>query len=69
MSILLTDPSKDGTVPESGAGAGSVLIQQLSNHGEAAAPLVAQFDSAALAVIPGVQPPICLFSHPDHLVG
>lgn len=69
VSILLTDPGRDGTVPEPGAGAGGVLIQRLSNHGEAAAPLVARFDSAALAVVPGVQPPICLFSHPDHLVG
>lgn len=54
MSVLLTDPGRDGTVPEPGAGAGGVLIQRLSNHGEAAAPLVARFDSAALAVVPGV---------------
>ena len=63
MSTLLADPSRDGTVPEPGAGAGSVLTQQLSDHGEAAAPLVAQFGSVALGVVPGGQPPVCLFSH------
>lgn len=53
VSILPTDPGRDGTVPEPAGGAGGGLIQRLSNHGEAAAPSVAQFDSVALAGIPG----------------
>lgn len=63
-SILLTDRSREGTIPEPGAGAGGILVEQFSDPGEAAAPLMAQFDIVPLGVIPGVQPPVCLSSHP-----
>lgn len=59
-SILLTDPSRDGAIPEPGAGAGGIFIEPLSS-------LVAYFAIVALGVIPGVQPPVCLSSRPTVL--
>lgn len=68
-SVLLTDPGRAGSVVEPGAGAGGVLIQLLSDHGDAAAPLAAESYNVVLGVIPGVEPQDSLFSYPHHPVG